>query len=86
MADGQKKGKGLAKGHACITHRHRHQCGKEGKGDRGWVEKGKGRAGNGDICNSVNNTNKEKIKRHMFPSLMARKVARSKDWANFGNK
>ena len=55
--------KGLVKEHICINHGHRQQCGDSqrewgggwwlGGGTQGWV-------GNGDICNSINNKNKEK--------------------------
>ena len=50
--------KAFTKGHACMTHRLRQQCGdgqrEEGRGR----EMGKGREGDGDICSSVNNENK----------------------------
>ena len=58
--------KGSSKGHICLTHRHRQQCG-DGQRERGWGwgEVGKG-GGNGDICNSVNNKNKGLFKGSLY--------------------
>ena len=59
---GWKKVKGWATDHECMTHRHRQQGG-DGQRQGVWGEVGKvgvGGLGNGDICNSVNNKNKEK--------------------------
>ena len=59
---GWKRVKGLGKEHLCVTHRHRQQCSdslREGRTRTGW-RWAKGEIG--DICNSVNNKNKEKTK------------------------
>ena len=59
--DWMKEGEALAKEHICITHRHRQWCGDgQREGEWGWVEVGKGAGKNGDICNSVDDKNKEK--------------------------
>ena len=55
----KKKVKGLVKEHICITRRHRQQCsGQREEGVGAWWRCARG-GGDGVICNSVNNKNKE---------------------------
>ena len=56
----------LAKEHICTTHRHRQQYADDQR-ERGggWVEVGR-QGEDGDICNSVNNKNKEENDRRKY--------------------
>ena len=61
-----KEGEGISQEHICKTHGHNNvimATGERGLGAGGWGQEK--RAGNGDICNSVNNKifrNKKKMK------------------------
>ena len=52
---GWNKVKEVAKEHVCITHRRRQQCGDGQREEEVWW--------NRDICNIINNKNKEKKKK-----------------------
>ena len=58
-----KEGEEISK-RKSMAHRHRKHCGDilREEGGKSWVEVGKV-GGNGDICNSVNNKNKDKWRR-----------------------
>ena len=58
---GGKRVKGLAKEHICIIRGHRQQCG-DSQREVGQGLRGGGQSGGWDICNNINNKNKDKHK------------------------